>query len=106
MWVGQLFSPKRVASFRPIIEAEVERMMRSISSSRYCGRNCSVNLSEEVFLLSNKVIRRATLGRVITVGQQEGNSAKILTECKSRCSMDSSLLITFRCWDGWMCARG
>jgi hypothetical protein len=58
--VLELFSPRRVLSFRPGREDEVARLLRSVSAECRDGR--AVNLSEKICRMMNDVVVRAAVG--------------------------------------------
>lgn len=70
-----LFSRKKVASFRPIREEEVGRMIRSISSQR-----AEINLSEELMSLASDITCRAALGKRYYDEESDGGRVKRILE--------------------------
>nr|BAJ89952.1 predicted protein [Hordeum vulgare subsp. vulgare] len=58
--VHELFSQRRVLSFRPAREDEVARLLRAVSDG--CRDGQAVNLSEEVCRMTNDTVVRAAIG--------------------------------------------
>ncbi|XP_010905756.1 cytochrome P450 71A9 [Elaeis guineensis] len=76
----ELFSKKKVLSFRPIREEEIERTMKMISS---CSNNLTpIDLSKLLFSLSGSIVCRTAFGRCYRGG--EGSQFhKILKEAQA-----------------------
>ncbi|KAK8953328.1 Cytochrome P450 71D7 [Platanthera guangdongensis] len=87
----ELFSTKRVQSFRYIREAEISNLIRSIAEAAASG--VSVDLSHQLSLLSNNITSRAVVGGKTTDQKLFVTAEEDITDVLLRIQADDNLQI-------------